>query len=305
MTQASETSQDLIKVPFNGDTIFAVERDDGVFVAIKPICEAIGLAWQGQLERIKRDTILAEGISVTLIPSAGGGQRAICLRLDLLNGWLFTIDDSRVKDEAVREKVLTYKRECYRTLFLRFFPVAQEAVAPDQVGAWEESGASLDALRTKVALVDCHRKLFAPVHTRRLWAEMGLPGSYHSPRELPAADRPDSEAAETGADCLSVLLAHELSQGATVEDAIAAAGAGEEASRSALSRSGVIILEDGIAVANAHPSLAKIYKGSEWAGGWRSALRGLPGAEATKIFSFGGVKSRATLVPGNFVRQHG
>lgn len=51
----------------------------------------------------------------------GGDQQAVCLKMDLVNGWLFTIDSSRIKDEAVREKVLLYQRECYGVLHKHFY----------------------------------------------------------------------------------------------------------------------------------------------------------------------------------------
>ena len=60
---------------FRQDNLFAVERDDGVFVAMKPICDSLGLAWNKQLERLKRDTILAEGMTVMVVPSPGGAQQ--------------------------------------------------------------------------------------------------------------------------------------------------------------------------------------------------------------------------------------
>lgn len=47
-------------------------------------------------ERINRDPVLAEGILVMGMPSPGGMQETTCLRLDLVHGWLFTIDESRV-----------------------------------------------------------------------------------------------------------------------------------------------------------------------------------------------------------------
>ncbi|MRN76835.1 MULTISPECIES: phage antirepressor N-terminal domain-containing protein [unclassified Brucella] len=38
----------IITVDFRNDTLFAVERDDGVFVAVKPICDTLGLSWGSQ-----------------------------------------------------------------------------------------------------------------------------------------------------------------------------------------------------------------------------------------------------------------
>jgi P22_AR N-terminal domain len=68
------------------------------------------------VERIKRDAVLYEGMSVIRIPSLrGGDQDTVTLRLDRLHGWLFTIDAARVRDE-IRERVQTFQRECYDVL---------------------------------------------------------------------------------------------------------------------------------------------------------------------------------------------
>jgi hypothetical protein len=123
----------IIAVDFRGDSLFAVEREDGIFVALKPICDSIGLKWSGQHDRVNRDAVLSEGIRVIRIPSIGGRQEAICLRLDLVNGWLFTIDESRVKTEEIRERVLAYKRDCHRALFEHFFGRSLPRATPEDL----------------------------------------------------------------------------------------------------------------------------------------------------------------------------
>lgn len=93
-----------------------------MFVALKPIVESMGMDWSAQYRRTQRDPILSEGIAVMATPfGRGGDQQAVCLKMDLVNGWLFTIDSSRIKDEAVREKVLLYQRECYGVLHKHFY----------------------------------------------------------------------------------------------------------------------------------------------------------------------------------------
>lgn len=158
----------LVTVEFRNDTIFAVERDDGLFVAIKPICETLGLDWKAQHRRITNDPILAEGMVTTAIPSLGGAQETTCLRFDLVNGWLFTIDESRVRDEDTRQRVLTYKRECYSVLFNHFFgkstaPVVTEDDEP------HESDAS------KIKLVQESRHVFGNTAAAQMWFKLGLP----------------------------------------------------------------------------------------------------------------------------------
>lgn len=69
-----------------------MERDDGVYVALKPICDSLGLAWASQFQRVKDDPVLSEGITTIVIPSPGGAQETTCLKLELVNGWLFKVD---------------------------------------------------------------------------------------------------------------------------------------------------------------------------------------------------------------------
>jgi hypothetical protein len=122
----------IITVNFRNDTLFAVQRDDGEFVAITPICKSMGIDAQKQRRRIQEDPILSEGVCQAVYPSPGGDQEMTLLRLDLLNGWLFGINEKQVKDEETRQKVLTYKRECYAVLFNHFHGAkAQPRHLPD------------------------------------------------------------------------------------------------------------------------------------------------------------------------------
>lgn len=107
-------------VPFEDRHIMTVRNDDGVHVVMKPLVEALGLTWQGQLERIKRHPVISEGVSVTLIPSAGGAQEATTLELEQFHGWLVTISPDRVADEAKRDTIIRYQKRAFRVLFEHF-----------------------------------------------------------------------------------------------------------------------------------------------------------------------------------------
>lgn len=104
-------------VSFHGQQLAVISQQEKLFVAIKPICENIGVQWHAQRKRIHRDTVLSQGASMMDSPSKGGDQQMLCLPLDMLNGWLFGIDDSRIKNTEIKERVIQYKRECYQVLF--------------------------------------------------------------------------------------------------------------------------------------------------------------------------------------------
>lgn len=112
------------QVLFYEDEITAVlvrvdEREE-VFVPIRPICDFLGVAWAAQRRRINRDPVLSkevQGVTVTVTPESGSPQKQemLCLPLDYLNGWLFGINATRVKDE-IRDRLIQYQRECYKVL---------------------------------------------------------------------------------------------------------------------------------------------------------------------------------------------
>lgn len=111
-------------VLFYDDEITAVRLADGrVFIPIRPICEALGVDYSAQRQRINRDEVLVEEVTSVVITTTdieAGSTRPrtsemICLPLDYLNGWIFGINASRVKPE-IKDRLLRYQRECYRVL---------------------------------------------------------------------------------------------------------------------------------------------------------------------------------------------
>lgn len=163
----------LVTVPFRGDTLFAIQDDDGVSVAIKPITDRLGLDWSAQLRRTKRDPILAKGMAIMTIPSPGGAQEATCLRLKLLPGWLFGIGANQVREEA-RPLVMLYQEECHEVLF-RHFNGAVRAEDEAVTGPALPHAAREEPVRVRRQLVTEARHVFGERAAGRLWFALGLP----------------------------------------------------------------------------------------------------------------------------------
>ena len=104
-----------VSIDFHGSEILTFNVDGVVRVAMKPVCQGIGLQWQAQFNRIRRHPVLSKGVSVMDIPSKGGVQKCVTLPLNKLNGWLFGIDAMRVKPE-IRDKLIGYQEECFEVL---------------------------------------------------------------------------------------------------------------------------------------------------------------------------------------------
>lgn len=106
-------------ISFHALSLSAVLVNGAPYVAIRPICDSLGLDWSGQRQRINRDPELKQGVVVITTPSAGGAQKTLFMPLDRLNGWLFGVDVARVREE-LRERMNWYRRECYAVLARHF-----------------------------------------------------------------------------------------------------------------------------------------------------------------------------------------
>lgn len=153
----------VLKADFHGATLYGSRVSNIVYVALKPIVEAMGLAWNAQLERIKRDPILKEGMRETRIPSArGGSQMAVGLRLDLIHGWLLTISTNHIKDGTLRAKVLLFQRECYQVLWRHFSGPPIVLTSPNQESR-------------SIRMIHEARLAFGTRAAAQLWKLRGLP----------------------------------------------------------------------------------------------------------------------------------
>lgn len=174
-------------VNFRGDELYGFENDDGIFVALKPIVESMGIDWSSQLKRVKRDTILSEGMVIMTTPfGRGGDQDTVCLKLELVNGWLFTIDTSRIKEDAVREKVVVYQRECYQVL-AKHFTGKHETLS----GKPDASDDAHEHEGVKLRMVNESRQVFGNQAAAQLWFRLGLPvvpAMLHDPRQMNLLD---------------------------------------------------------------------------------------------------------------------
>lgn len=159
-------------INFHGNEITVIEKDGIQYVAMKPIVEAMGLDWSGQLKLIKGDAVLSKGMVVTSIPSEGGEQDAVCLPLNKLNGWLFKIPASRYSGER-KAAIIRYQEECYDVLFDYFHkggttdPAMLRKLAAELLAESEQRIAVLAA---------ANANLRNEIHFLRAFAPTGEPG---------------------------------------------------------------------------------------------------------------------------------
>lgn len=99
---------------FNDREISLVLADGQWWVAIKPVCEALGVDYEAQRKAFSNDEILSELPSEqTVVAADGKARKMLCIPEMYVYGWLFSI---RSDAPGLRD----YKLECYRVLFSHF-----------------------------------------------------------------------------------------------------------------------------------------------------------------------------------------
>lgn len=100
--------KELTQVPFHDTTIYTTA--DGAHVALRPVCESLGLDADSQLQRIKRQP-WATTVIMTGVAADGKMHEMVFIDRRTFTMWLATIDTGRVKNEHTRELVRTYQCE--------------------------------------------------------------------------------------------------------------------------------------------------------------------------------------------------
>lgn len=119
----------LVKVPFHGDELEAVEDGGKVWVSLRRCCENLGIAVEVQLRKLKGKA-WACMTEMVMHDTSGREQPLTVIDLETLPGWLFSIDARKVKG-AIREKLARYQREAARVLADHFFGRKPSAAATD------------------------------------------------------------------------------------------------------------------------------------------------------------------------------
>jgi hypothetical protein len=99
---------------FNGKRIVMLANDGVWWIAIKPICEALGVDYIRQFKNLKENRILVQLLSEQTIVAADRKMRKmVCLPESAIYGWIFQI-------ESGAPGLDQFKWECYRALYEHF-----------------------------------------------------------------------------------------------------------------------------------------------------------------------------------------
>ena len=134
-------------IKFNKQDIPVFFHNNKPYVAMKPICENIGLDWVSQHKRIQRNHVLnSTMVIMTIVAQDGKKREMITLPIGYLNGWLMGIDVNKVKPE-IKDTLIKYQLECFDVLYNHFMP--KVAAAHPNTITLEQQQAIKDAVLRK------------------------------------------------------------------------------------------------------------------------------------------------------------
>jgi hypothetical protein len=106
-----------IVIPFRGwDLIaWANTQPADARIAIKPICDHIGIAWTGQYQKLTNDPRF-NCEDIVMVAEDGKQRPMTTLPVIQLNGWLFGINPNKVKPEIV-QYLTQFQQFCFQAIY--------------------------------------------------------------------------------------------------------------------------------------------------------------------------------------------
>lgn len=117
------------RVPFMGTNLMAARDKDGaIWAGVRWMCDGIGLS-KGQMQRqitnIGADAVLSKGAANLQLPTAGGKQSVLCLKLDFVPLWLAKINITpamQAETPELAERLEAYQLKAKDVLAAAFLP---------------------------------------------------------------------------------------------------------------------------------------------------------------------------------------
>jgi hypothetical protein len=107
---------------FNGTNINVLSVDGQYYVAIRPICKALGVDYHQQFKNLQADEDLVQLLCEhTTVAQDNKLRKMVCLPEEFIYGWLFSI-------KSPNPDFRKYKMKCYRILYNYFHGTTTERI---------------------------------------------------------------------------------------------------------------------------------------------------------------------------------
>lgn len=161
---------EIKQVPFMGNELTAARDESGqIWAGVRWMCDGIGLS-KGQMQRqvtnIGTDKVISKGAANLQLPTKGGNQEVLCLKLDFVPLWLAKINITPTMESEtpeLAERLEQYQLKAKDVLAAAFLPKAHASAKPGKTEAQlaaETKRAYAMALNAKCRVADRLQKLY-------------------------------------------------------------------------------------------------------------------------------------------------
>lgn len=102
-------------LPFHGQHIITAMAAGVAYVAMKPIVENLGMSWSTQVRKLMSTKQKFNCVHMNMVAMDSKLRDVLCIPLKKLNGWLFSINPAKVRDD-IRDRLARYQEECFTAL---------------------------------------------------------------------------------------------------------------------------------------------------------------------------------------------
>ena len=133
------------RVPFMGADLMAAKDESGtIWAGVRWMCDGMGMS-EGQRKRqiasIQTDHLLSKGGSNLILPTAGGKQSVLCLKLDFVPLWLAKINITpamQAETPELAERLEAYQLKAKDVLAAAFLPKSRRAGEPKPMTDYQQ-----------------------------------------------------------------------------------------------------------------------------------------------------------------------
>ncbi|RRR75213.1 MAG: hypothetical protein EI684_05255 [Candidatus Viridilinea halotolerans] len=127
-----QAMREQLVVSFFEHPCLTIRVEDGsIYVAIRDLCDAIGLQLAAQLRRLKRDSELSVGVIQVQVTTPGGLQAQDFLMIELVPWWLSSVSRTRATP-VVAERLKYLRMFALKTVYDAFAEAANLPPAPSR-----------------------------------------------------------------------------------------------------------------------------------------------------------------------------
>jgi hypothetical protein len=146
-------------IPFHGTQMVAQLIDGVPNVAVRPVCDSLGIGYGSQYNRLQREPWASVSVMKTVAADGKNREMAFIDRRTFTM-WLATIQTSRIKNEEARELLVAYQREAADALD-RYF---HEGGAINPAASEHQVNALIYQARARMELIQAAKGIIQADH---------------------------------------------------------------------------------------------------------------------------------------------